>query len=51
MAVLLKEALRPEPVKTLENTPAIVNAGPFAISRMQQQHLGDQIGFKGRRLS
>ncbi len=30
MAALLKEALRPNLVQTLENTPAIIHGGPFA---------------------
>ena len=30
MAVLLKDALKPNLVQTLENTPAIVHGGPFA---------------------
>lgn len=30
MAALLKDALRPNLVQTLEGTPAIVHGGPFA---------------------
>lgn len=30
MAVLLKEAIKPNLVQTLENTPAIIHGGPFA---------------------
>jgi len=30
MAVLLKDAIKPNLVQTLENTPALVHAGPFA---------------------
>ena len=30
MAVLLKDAIKPNLVQTLENTPAIVHGGPFA---------------------
>src|SRR5258707_2118190 len=47
MAVLLKEALRPTLLQTLENTPAIVHAGPFAnIAHGNSSILGDQIGIK-----
>ncbi len=31
MAVLLKDAIQPNLVQTLENTPAIIHGGPFAI--------------------
>jgi len=30
MALLLKDAIKPNLVQTLENTPAIVHGGPFA---------------------
>ena len=30
MAVLLKDALKPNLVQTLENNPAILHGGPFA---------------------
>jgi formate--tetrahydrofolate ligase len=30
MAVLLKDAIQPNLVQTIENTPAIVHLGPFA---------------------
>ena len=30
MTVLLKEAIKPNLVQTLENTPAIMHGGPFA---------------------
>ena len=30
MAVLLKDALKPNMVQTLENTPVLVHGGPFA---------------------
>ena len=30
MAVLLKEAIKPNLVQTLENTPAFIHGGPFA---------------------
>ena len=30
MAVLLKDALRPNLVQTLENNPALIHGGPFA---------------------
>ena len=31
MTVLLKDAIKPNLVQTLENTPAIMHGGPFAI--------------------
>ena len=31
MAALLKDALKPNLIQTLEHTPAIVHGGPFAI--------------------
>ena len=30
MAALLKDAIRPNMIQTLENTPALVHGGPFA---------------------
>ena len=30
MAVLLKDAIKPNIVQTLENTPTIIHGGPFA---------------------
>ncbi|MDX1993868.1 MAG: formate--tetrahydrofolate ligase [bacterium] len=47
MTVLMKEAIRPNLLQTLENTPAIVHAGPFAnIAPGQSSVLGDLIGIK-----
>ncbi len=47
MAVLLKEALRPTLLQTLEGTPAIVHAGPFAnIATGNSSILADQIGIR-----
>ncbi len=45
MAVLLKDAIRPNLLQTLENTPAIVHAGPFGnIAHGCSSILADQIG-------
>lgn len=47
MAVLMKDALRPNLMQTLENTPAIVHAGPFAnIAHGNSSILGDQFAIK-----
>jgi len=47
MAVLLKDALKPTLVQTLENTPALVHCGPFAnIAHGNSSILADQIGLK-----
>jgi formate--tetrahydrofolate ligase len=47
MAVLMKEAIRPNLLQTLENTPAIVHAGPFAnIAHGNSSILGDMLGIK-----
>lgn len=47
MTVLLKEALRPNLLQTLENTPAIVHAGPFAnIAHGNSSILADQFAIK-----
>ncbi|MDW8298852.1 MAG: formate--tetrahydrofolate ligase [Anaerolineae bacterium] len=47
MAVLLKEAIRPNLLQTLENTPAIVHAGPFAnIAHGSSSILADQFAIK-----
>ena len=34
MAALLKDALKPNLIQTLENTPALVHGGPFANMAM-----------------
>lgn len=48
MAVLMKDALRPNLLQTLENTPALVHAGPFAnIAHGNSSILADLIGIKG----
>ncbi len=47
MTVLMKDALRPNLMQTLENTPAIVHAGPFAnIAHGNSSVLADMIGIK-----
>src|SRR5258706_566953 len=47
MAVLMKDALRPNLLQTLENTPALVHTGPFAnIAHGNSSILADLIGIK-----
>lgn len=47
MAVLLKDALLPNLLQTLEGTPAIVHAGPFGnIAHGNSSILADRIGIK-----
>ena len=47
MAVLLKDAVKPNLVQTLENTPALVHAGPFAnIAHGNSSVLADRVGLK-----
>ena len=47
MTVLMREALRPNLLQTLENTPALVHAGPFAnIAHGNSSILADQFGIK-----
>lgn len=47
MAVLLKDAIRPNLMQTLENTPAIVHSGPFGnIAHGCSSILADQIGLR-----
>src|SRR5215475_10562807 len=47
MTVLMKDALRPHLLQTLENTPPIVHAGPFAnIAHGNSSILADLIGIK-----
>ncbi len=47
MTVLMKDALRPTLMQTLENTPAIIHAGPFAnIAHGNSSILADMIGIK-----
>ena len=47
MTVLMKEAIKPNIFQTLENTPALVHAGPFAnIAHGNSSILADLIGIK-----
>jgi formate--tetrahydrofolate ligase len=47
MTVLMRDALRPNLLQTLENTPALVHAGPFAnIAPGNSSILADMIGIK-----
>ena len=47
MAVLMKDALMPNLMQTLENTPAFVHAGPFAnIAHGNSSIVADQIAVK-----
>ena len=47
MTALLLDAIRPNLVQTLENTPAIMHAGPFGnIAHGNSSVLGDLIGIK-----
>jgi len=47
MTVLMKEALRPTLMQTLENTPVLVHAGPFAnIAQGNSSVLADLIGVR-----
>ncbi len=47
MTVLLKDAIKPNLMQTLENTPAFVHAGPFAnIAHGNSSILADQIALK-----
>jgi formate--tetrahydrofolate ligase len=47
MTVLMRDALRPNLLQTLENTPAIVHAGPFAnIAHGNSSILADKIAIK-----
>jgi len=47
MTVLLKEAIKPNLIQTLENTPCIMHAGPFAnIAHGNNSILADKIALK-----
>jgi formate--tetrahydrofolate ligase len=47
MTVLMKEAIKPNLFQTLENTPALVHAGPFAnIAHGNSSILADKVGIK-----
>src|SRR5918992_2045769 len=48
MAVMLKEAIKPNLMQTLENTPVLVPAGPFGnIATGNSSIVADRIGIKG----
>lgn len=48
MAVLLKDALNPNLMQTLEGTPALIHTGPFAnIAHGNSSIVADQIGVRG----
>lgn len=47
MTVLMREAIRPNIMQTLENTPALVHAGPFAnVAHGNSSVIADMIGIK-----
>jgi formate--tetrahydrofolate ligase len=47
MAVLLREAIKPNLLQTLENTPALVHAGPFGnIAHGNSSIIADQIALR-----
>jgi formate--tetrahydrofolate ligase len=48
MAVILKEAIKPNLMQTLENTPVLVHAGPFGnIAHGNSSIVADLIGIRG----
>ena len=48
MAVIMREAIKPNLLQTLENTPVIVHAGPFGnIAHGNSSILADLIGIRG----
>ncbi|CAN5647902.1 formate--tetrahydrofolate ligase [soil metagenome] len=48
MAVIMREAIKPNLLQTLENTPVIVHAGPFGnIAHGNSSIVGDLIGIHG----
>ena len=48
MTVIMKEAIRPNLMQTLENTPALVHAGPFGnIATGNSSIVADEIGIRG----
>ncbi len=48
MTVIMKEAIKPNLMQTLENTPALVHAGPFGnIATGNSSVVADQIGIRG----
>ncbi len=47
VAVIMKDAIKPNLVQTLDNTPALIHAGPFAnIAHGNSSIIADQIGIK-----
>ncbi len=47
MAVILREAVKPNLMQTLENTPALVHAGPFGnIATGNSSIVADQVGIR-----
>ena len=47
-AVILKEAIKPNLMQTLENTPVLVHAGPFGnIATENSSIVADRVGIKG----
>ena len=48
MAVIMREAIKPNLLQTLEHTPVIVHAGPFGnIAHGNSSVIGDLIGIRG----
>ena len=48
MAVLLKDALNPNLMQTLDGTPALIHTGPFAnIAHGNSSIVADQVGIRG----
>ena len=48
MAVMLREAIKPNLMQTLENTPVLVHAGPFGnIATGNSSIMADRIGIRG----
>jgi formate--tetrahydrofolate ligase len=48
MAVIMREAIKPNLMQTLENTPALVHAGPFGnIATGNSSIVADHIGIRG----
>jgi formate--tetrahydrofolate ligase len=48
MAVIMKEAIKPNLMQTLENTPALVHAGPFGnIATGNSSIVADLVGIRG----
>lgn len=48
MAVIMRDAIKPNLLQTLENTPVIVHAGPFGnIAHGNSSIIGDLVGIRG----